>query len=118
MIAHRACNLIRLAANGILPNDAINTLLGFSMVRYMPMILSLTIFLAVLLTLTRWHRDSEMVLWFSSGLGLNKWIKPILTFAVPVIVVISLLSFLVMPWAVERMLKTAPAGADIGSWRY
>ena len=103
IIAQRAGNLIRLAAKGILPNDAINTLLGFSMIRYMPMILSLTIFLAVLLTLTRWHRDSEMVVWFSSGLGLNNWIKPILTFALPVIVVISLLSFLVMPWAVEKV---------------
>ncbi|MBC7792038.1 MAG: hypothetical protein H7Z74_18990 [Anaerolineae bacterium] len=25
---------------------------------------------------------------------------------------------MVLPWAVERMLKTAPAGADIRSWRY
>jgi len=25
---------------------------------------------------------------------------------------------MVMPWAVERMLKTAPAGADVRSWRY
>ena len=103
IIAQRAGNLIRLAAKGILPNDAINTLLGFSMIRYMPMILSLTIFLAVLLTLTRWHRDSEMVVWFSSGLGINKWVKPILSFAVPIIVVISLLSFLVMPWAIEKV---------------
>jgi lipopolysaccharide export system permease protein len=103
IIAQRAGNLIRLAAKGILPNDAINTLLGFSMIRYMPMILSLTLFLAVLLTLTRWHRDSEMVVWFSSGLSISQWIRPILTFAVPVIVVISLLSFLVMPWAVEKV---------------
>ena len=103
IIAQRAGNLIRLAAKGILPNDAINTLLGFSLIRYMPMILSLSLFLAVLLTLTRWHRDSEMVVWFSSGLGLKSWIKPILAFAVPVIVVISLLSFLVMPWAIEKV---------------
>ena len=25
---------------------------------------------------------------------------------------------MVLPWAVERMLKTAPAGADVRSWRY
>jgi hypothetical protein len=25
---------------------------------------------------------------------------------------------MVMPWAVERMLMTAPPGADIRSWRY
>lgn len=103
IIAQRAGNLIRLAAKGILPNDAINTLLGFSMIKFMPMILSLSIFLAVLLTLTRWHRDSEMVVWFSAGLSITQWIRPILTFAVPVIVVISLLSFLVMPWAVEKV---------------
>ena len=103
IIAQRAGNLIRLAAKGILPNDAINTLLGFSLISYMPMILSLSLFLAVLLTLTRWHRDSEMVVWFSAGLGLKSWVKPILAFAIPVIVFISLLSFLVMPWAIEKI---------------
>ena len=103
IIAQRAGNLIRLAAKGILPNDAINTLLGFSMVKFMPMILSLSILLAVLLTLTRWHRDSEMVVWFSSGLSITQWIRPILTFALPVIVLISMLSFLVMPWAVDKV---------------
>jgi hypothetical protein len=24
----------------------------------------------------------------------------------------------VLPWAVERMLMTAPEGADVQSWRY
>ncbi len=102
VIAQRAGNLVRLAAKGILPNDAINTLLGFSMVKFLPMILSLSIFLAVLMTLSRWHRDSEMVIWFSSGLGLNKWIRPILSFAIPIIIVITLLSLWVMPWATQK----------------
>ena len=102
VIAQRAGVLVRFAAKGILPNDAINTLLGFNMVKFLPMILSLSIFLAVLMTLSRWHRDSEMVIWFSSGLGLNSWIRPILTFAVPVIVVITILSLLVMPWATQK----------------
>lgn len=102
VIAQRAGNLIRLVSKGILPNDAIGTLLGFNMVKFLPMILSLAIFLAVLLTLTRWHRDSEMVIWFGSGLGLNQFIRPILGFALPVIVIITLLSLLVMPWATQK----------------
>ena len=102
VIAQRAGYFVQLAAKGILPNDAINTLLGFNMVKFLPMILSLSIFLAVLLTLTRWHRDSEMVIWFSSGLSITQWIRPILTFALPVIVVITLLSLLVMPWAIQK----------------
>lgn len=102
VIAQRAGNLLRLVSKGILPNDAIGTLLGFNMVQFLPMILSLTIFLAVLLTLTRWHRDSEMVIWFGSGLGLNQFIRPILSFATPIILIITLLSLMVMPWATQK----------------
>lgn len=102
VIAQRTGNLIRLAAKGILPNDAIGTVLGFSMVRYLPMVLSLSIFLAVLLTLSRWHRDSEMAVWFSAGLGIRSWIRPILGFVLPIVLVISLLSLLVMPWATQK----------------
>ncbi|MES2499463.1 MAG: LPS export ABC transporter permease LptF [Pseudomonadota bacterium] len=103
VVAQRAGHLVRLASKGSVPNDAITTLLGFSMVKFLPMILSLTIFLSVLMTLTRWHRDSEMAVWFSSGLSVSNWIRPILNFAVPVMVVISLLSFFVMPWATQKV---------------
>lgn len=103
VIAQRAGYLVRSAAKGWIPNDAITTLLGFNMVKFLPMILSLTIFLSVLMTLTRWHRDSEMAVWFSSGLSVNNWIKPILNFAAPVTVVIFLLSFFVMPWATQKV---------------
>ena len=102
VIAQRAGYLVQLAAKGVLPNDAISTLLGFNMVKFLPMILSLSIFLAVLLTLSRWHRDSEMVVWFSSGLSITQWIRPILTFAVPVVMIITLLSLVVMPWAIQK----------------
>ncbi|MGQ0442870.1 MAG: LPS export ABC transporter permease LptF [Methylophilaceae bacterium] len=103
VIAQRAGFLVRSAAKGWIPNDAITTMLGFNMVKFLPMILSLTIFLSVLLTLTRWHRDSEMVIWFSSGLGINKWVRPILNFSIPVVVMIGLLSFFVMPWATQKV---------------
>ena len=103
MIAQRAGYLVRNAEKGLIPNDAIVTMLGFGIVKFLPIILSLTIFLAVLLTLTRWHRDSEMAIWFSSGLSMASWIRPILNFAMPVVVVISLLSFIVTPWATRKV---------------
>lgn len=102
VIAQRAGNLIRLAAKGILPNDAITTMLGFNMVKFLPMLLSLTLFLAVLMTLSRWYRDSEMVIWFSAGLSLNNWIRPVMMFTIPVIVVITALSLFIMPWATHK----------------
>ena len=102
VVAQRAGNLIRLAAKGILPNDAITTLLGFNMVKFLPMILSLTLFLAVLMTLSRWYRDSEMVIWFSSGVSITGWIRPVLSFGAPIIVLITILSLFVMPWATNK----------------
>ncbi len=102
VIAQRVTYYIGIAASGSIASNAINTLLGFSMIKFMPMLLSLTLFLAVLLTLTRQHRDSEMVIWFSSGQGLAAWIKPVLTFASPVIVLIAFLSLMVTPWATNK----------------
>lgn len=103
VVAQRAGFLVGTAAKGWIPNDAITTMLGFSLIKFLPMILSLTIFLTVLLTLTRWHRDSEMVIWFTSGLGITKWVRPIINFATPVIIIIALLSFFVMPWATQKI---------------
>ncbi len=102
VIAQRAGYLIQLAANGALPNDAITTMLGFNIVKFLPMLLSLSLFLSILLTLSRWYRDSEMVIWFSAGLSINSWIRPIMTFAIPVTTLISILSLLIMPWATNK----------------
>ncbi len=102
VIAQRVAYYIGIAASGSLASDAIKTLLGFSMIRFLPMLLSLSLFLAVLLTLSRWYRDSEMVVWFSSGKSLSSWIRPIISFALPVILVIGLLSLFVTPWATQK----------------
>ena len=57
------------AARGRVPADAVFTLIGFGALRYVAVLLSATLFLAILLTLTRAYRDSEMVVWQSSGLS-------------------------------------------------
>jgi lipopolysaccharide export system permease protein len=105
VVAQRIAYYLGFAARGSLASDAINALLGFSLLKFLPMLLTLTLFLSVLLTLTRWHRDSEMVVWFSSGLGLAAWVRPILTFATPLIAVVALLSLFVTPWATEKGLE-------------
>src|SRR6266568_817088 len=76
--------LIRLlgqAAGGTIPTDAVLAFLGFFALGALPVLLSLTMFISVLLTLTRGWRDSEMVIWFTCGLPLTAWLKPVLLFA-------------------------------------
>src|SRR6267378_1770794 len=66
-----------------------------------PALLSLTMFISVLLTLTRGWRDSEMVIWFGSGLPLTAWLRPVMMFALPQIAVIAVLSLFISPWAAQ-----------------
>lgn len=102
VLAQRVAFYLGFAARGSLASEAIGPLLGFSLIRFMPMLLTLTLFLAVLLTLTRSYRDSEMVVWFSSGVGLSAWVRPVLAFALPVVGVIAFLSLFVTPWAIQK----------------
>jgi lipopolysaccharide export system permease protein len=97
--------LVRLlgqAASGMITSTGVVALLGFTLVGYLPILLSLTLFIAVLMTLTRSYRDSEMVVWFSCGQGLSRWISPVLKFAAPLVLTIALLSLLLSPWSVEK----------------
>ncbi len=97
--------LIRLlgdSVSGLLAVDGVVALVGFSALNYLPILLSISLYLAVLLTLTRSYRDSEMVVWFSSGIGLTRWIRPVMGFAVPVVCVIALLSLVLAPWAKQK----------------
>lgn len=90
------------AASGAITSAAVIPMLGFNLVGYLPVLLSLTLFIAVLITLTRSYRDSEMIVWFSSGLSLTAWVRPVLYFSLPVVLAIALLSFALAPWALDR----------------
>ena len=103
VIAQRVTYYIGIAASGRVGSDAINTLLGFSMLKFLPMLLSLTLFLAVLLTLTRQHRDSEMVIWHIGGRGLGSLLKPILRFAWPMLLAVFVLVLIVWPWTNQKV---------------
>lgn len=102
VVAQRGVIVFRLASKGIIPNDSILTILVFSLLKYLPILLTLTLFLTILLTLSRWFRDSEMMIWFSSGLGLTSFIRPILFFSLPIILLISFLSLYLSPWATQK----------------
>jgi lipopolysaccharide export system permease protein len=98
--------LIRLlgeSVGGTLPVEAVLVLLGFSALNYLPILLSISLFLSVLLTLTRSYSDSEMVVWFSSGVSLTRWIRPVMWYALPVVSLIGLLSLLLAPWAMSKV---------------
>jgi lipopolysaccharide export system permease protein len=86
------------AALGEFDVSAVIPFISFSYLRLLPILLSLSLFAGVLLTLARYWQDSEMVIWFGAGLPPIAWVKPILRFAVPITLIIAGLSLLVIPW--------------------
>jgi lipopolysaccharide export system permease protein len=91
----------RAASGDVLP-EAVLGLIAFGILNYLPLLLGIAVFVAVLLALTRSHRDSEMTVWFTTGLSIAAWVKPVLQFALPVALVCALLSLAITPWAQER----------------
>ena len=87
------------AAGGKVASQDVVALLGFSALNYLPIILILTGFISVLLVLTRTYQDSEMVVWFASGMSLTAWVRPVLSFGLPLVLLIGVLSLAVTPWA-------------------
>jgi len=97
----RLIRLLGQAAGGKIPSDAVVAFLGFSALNLLPVLLSLTLFITVLLALTRSWRDSEMVIWFNSGLSLTAWMRPVLLFAAPLVFLIAALSLVFSPMAAQ-----------------
>lgn len=87
------------AAGGRVASQDVIALIGFAALNYLPIILILTGFISVLLVVSRSYQDSEMVVWFASGLSLSQWVRPVLSFGMPIVVLTAMLSFAVTPWA-------------------
>jgi lipopolysaccharide export system permease protein len=100
-VTTRLIRLLGQAAGGKIPTDAVVAFLGFFSVGVLPLLLSVSLFVTVLVALTRSYRDSEMVVWFSSGLSLATWLKPVLTFALPTVAAIGALALFITPWAAQ-----------------
>lgn len=90
------------AAGGKVASADVIALIGFAVLNYLPILFILTSFISVLLVVTRTYRDSEMVVWFTSGVSLTQWIIPILRFGLPIILLTTVLGFLVTPWANQQ----------------
>jgi lipopolysaccharide export system permease protein len=87
------------AAGGKVASSDVVALIAFAVLNYLPTILILTSFISVLAVVTRSYRDSEMVVWFASGQSLLRWIRPVMVFGLPLVLLTGTLSLVVTPWA-------------------
>jgi lipopolysaccharide export system permease protein len=91
------------ASRGTVNPSEVFLVMGFSVLSQMTTIVTLSLFIAVVSTLSRMYADSEMVVWFSSGQGLANFIRPLFRFCMPVLLLITVLALFVWPWSNQQI---------------
>lgn len=97
-------------ARGKIPAELLLSQLGLGALEALPMLLPLAAFLAVMLAFSRLYRAGEMAVFGASGLGLGGLLRPLVVLALPLALLLALLSFVLAPWSVrvsERMIDEA-----------
>ncbi len=93
------------AALGDLANDAVFPMLGFGFARFLPILLSMALFIGVFMSMSRLWRDSEAVIWMNGGLGPFDWMRPVVVFALPAATIIAFVSMVLIPWSVGKQTR-------------
>jgi lipopolysaccharide export system permease protein len=95
--------LLGRAVRGDLAEDIVMKLLGLQTLQRMDLLLTLSLYLGVLITLSRWYRDSEMTVLGACGVGLTQLMRPMLLLTAAMAVAIAGFSLYFNPWASARM---------------
>ncbi len=90
---------LRRAVQGNLPVDGLGMILTFKLATFLDVILTPTVYIAIMLMLMRWSRDNEMVIFATGGVGPLDYLKPASAVAAIAAFVVAMLSFFVTPAA-------------------
>ena len=91
------------AAKGAVNPSEVMMVLGYTVLGYLPTILTLSLFVAIVSTLSRMYSDSEMVIWFASGQGLVGLLRPLFRFAWPILLAVAAFALVVWPWSNQQI---------------
>jgi lipopolysaccharide export system permease protein len=90
------------ASRGSVGPSDVMLVMGYTVLGYLPTVLSLSLFVASVGTLSRMYRDSEVVIWFAAGRGLAGFLSPLFRFSWPILLVIAALALGAWPWANQQ----------------
>ena len=93
------------AADGAVAAQDVVLLLGYAAMGNLPIMMALSLFVAIVLTLGRMYRDSEMAIWFASGIGLSRFVRPVLRTSWPVLLTVAVLLLIVWPWGNRNSIE-------------
>jgi lipopolysaccharide export system permease protein len=110
--------ILKSAASGIISNDVLFTLVGLDALRVLGVVLPPAFFFAILYAVGRMYRDSEMTALSSSGVGTLRIYRSVLYSALPVALLVALMTMQVTPWmhmTKDAILKEQEQSAEFAS---
>jgi lipopolysaccharide export system permease protein len=97
LISHGFMKLLQQAAAGILSNEVLLTLVGLKAVLLLGVVIPPTFFFAILYTLGRMYRDSEITALAAGGVGLGRIYRAYFLLAVPLALLVGWLTLSLGP---------------------
>ncbi len=109
-------SLLGRVMDGKLPADVVLTLLGLGILNSAILLIPFALLIALMLTLGRLYRDSEIYAIKASGIGTSGLLKNTSLLVIPIVIALIYLSLFSGPWAatqVEKLKIQARAKADL-----
>jgi lipopolysaccharide export system permease protein len=124
-VATRFARYLSQAAVGNLPSEMIFTLLGYSSLGALSLLLPIGAFLAVLLALGRMNSDSELTVIAACGIPNKRVMRNVAIFSVSIALIVAMLSLVIVPnvlsgrYELEQKAKMAAdtSGLVAGSFK-
>ncbi|KGQ43959.1 LPS export ABC transporter permease LptF [Gallibacterium anatis] len=104
-LAQQLVRVLGSAVNGNVPVDVILPLLGLGMPTMAQLMLPLSLFLALLLTLGRLYSESEITVMQACGIGTNALVKVGLILSIVTAAIAAYNSLYLTPWALKKQVE-------------
>ena len=112
VFSQKAVFVLSSAAAGGINAIWVATLLTLEFILDFDLLMQLSLFVGILVTLNRWYRDSEMVVLTSCGVGIMDLVKPVVVFTLGFALVVGTLVLVIRPAAFNRIQEVKQENAD------
>ncbi len=114
-LSNRFVGYLADAASGELTTDVVLNLLFLKSITSLPLLLPLSLYLAVTIAMGRFYKDNEITALAACGIGLGQIIRSIFVFALIYASLVSFITMVAAPWAQQQTVRIktqAEASAD------
>ncbi len=94
--------LLDQAASGNIAVATLVTMMIYGTIASFPMILTIACFLSIVITINRYCKDQEFSVWLASGVSPFYWVRQVIIFSLPMVVICLVSTLYITPWATTK----------------